>query len=414
MVTRSGVNLTVKAIEAMRPEAEPYYVPDLRCRPLRIRVAPSGLLTWDIVYRVKGGRVRHPSLGPYPAVTLEAARRRATVLKEAASVGRDLLQEEEDAKAAKAHEITVEDLVDRYSRFKNKAGLRTAAEIERRLRRSLAPLLKRRANDIRRRDIRELLDKVADSNRDREAEKRRQVIGAAFRWALARDMVDTDPTYGLPSYGSGAPRERTFDESEIRTFLDWLPVSTLSDDHVTVMRLQLLLGARCGEVSGMHRNEIDVDRWIWTLPAARSKNKRQRVTPLVGWAREIVRAALEGGRKGSLFLAESGAPLRATHVGQALIHRRKRCPLEHFTTHDLRRTFVSRMVDMGISIDLIAAIVGHESGGRETRTLMRHYVRTDQVERKRIALEAWHAAVQQLASRGVPAPNVHSLLSAAL
>ena len=45
---------------------------------------------------------------------------------------------------------------------------------------------------------------------------------------------------------------------------------------------------------------------------------------------------------------------------------------------------------MGISIELIAAIVGHESSvGRETRTLARHYLRANKLERKRGALEAW-------------------------
>ena len=36
------------------------------------------------------------------------------------------------------------------------------------------------------------------------------------------------------------------------------------------LKLELLTGARCGEISGLCAEEIDLDHWTWTLPAARS------------------------------------------------------------------------------------------------------------------------------------------------
>jgi integrase len=72
-----------------------------------------------------------------------------------------------------------------------------------------------------------------------------------------------------------------------------------------------------------------------------------------------------------------------------LLTRRSKLPIATFTTHDLRRTFASLLVEMGIALDLVAAIVGHESGGRDTRTLIKHYVRTDMLERKAHALKTW-------------------------
>ena len=44
---------------------------------------------------------------------------------------------------------------------------------------------------------------------------------------------------------------------------------------------------------------------------------------------------------------------------------------------------------MGVALDLVAAIVGHESGGKDTRTLVRHYVHSDMLERKAHALKTW-------------------------
>ena len=35
------------------------------------------------------------------------------------------------------------------------------------------------------------------------------------------------------------------------------------------------------------------------------------------------------------------------------------------------------LAEMGFSLDLVAAVIGHEAGQRETRTLVRHYIRSD-------------------------------------
>ena len=51
---------------------------------------------------------------------------------------------------------------------------------------------------------------------------------------------------------------------------------------------------------------------------------------------------------------------------------------------------------MGVALDLVAAVVGHEAGGKETRTLVRHYVRTDLIDRKAHVLRAWDERLQDI------------------
>jgi hypothetical protein len=52
--------------------------------------------------------------------------------------------------------------------------------------------------------------------------------------------------------------------------------------------------------------------------------------------------------------------------------------------------------EMGVALNLVAAVVGHEAGGKETRTLVRHYIRTDLIERKTRALMAWDQRVRDI------------------
>jgi Arm DNA-binding domain len=197
--------------EALRPSYTPYRVSDQRCVGLAVRVAPSGVKTWDLAYRIRGsGKVRRVSLGRVADVSLEKARERANELTSASRAGRDLIAEESDSRAAAASRLTIEKLIALYVRRRVAGRLRTAADIERRLNRALAPILDRHADDIRRRDIRELLDAVADRGTEREAEKRRQTVGAMFRWALSQDIVETDPSAGEGLRSRHAARPRAF------------------------------------------------------------------------------------------------------------------------------------------------------------------------------------------------------------
>ena len=412
-LTRGAVSLTHRAIEALRSAETPYRVSDQRCVGLAIRVAPSGLKTWDLAYRIRGtAKIRRLSLGRLGDVSLEQARQRANELTGAARAGRDLLAEEVETRTAAASRITVEKLIAVYIRRRVAGRLRTATEIERRLNRALVPILQRHAEEIRRRDIRELLDIAADQGIEREAEKRRQTVGAMFRWALSQDIVETDPTAGLKAYDPGTPRDRVLSADEIEALWKWLETDSIPPDPADILRLQLATGARCGEISGMHAEEIDREQWTWTLPAARSKNKRPRVTPLVGVARQIVEARLSGVQSGPLFTAETGTTFTAAHIGHYLLARRDKLPINKFTTHDLRRTVATFLAEMGISFDIVGAIIGHEAGGRETRTLVRHYVRTDFIERKKTVLEVWDRRLREIIEGKTTTGNVTRLKDA--
>jgi integrase len=389
-LSRGAQLLTHRSIEALRAAEAPYRVPDQRCKGLAVRVAPSGMKTWDLAYRIRGTKkMRRLSLGRTTDVSLEQARERANGLTSAARGGRDLIAEEDEARDAAASRITVRTLIDLYLRRRVFGRLRTAKTVESRLRRTLSPILQRYAAGICRRDIREILDAIVDTGKGREAEKRRQVCTAMFRWALSQDIVETDPTAGLEAYDRGTPRDRVLTVEEIETLWKWLDSDALSVEAAEILKLELLIGARCGEISGLRAEEIDREKWVWTLPAARSKNGRQRVTPIVGAAREILGPRLSAVEKGPLFRLETGAIMTSAHIGHYLLTRRARMPVATFTSHDLRRATATLMVEMGIALDLVAAIIGHESGGKDTRTLVRHYVRTDLLERKAHALRAW-------------------------
>jgi integrase len=356
-----------------------------------------------LVYRVKGsGKVRRLSLGRVGDVGLEQARERANALTSAARQGRDLIEEEAQALSAQEQEITVRKLVERYVETRVRGRLRTAKELERRLERTLQPLMARKASSLHRREFRALFDAAVKQGFLREAGQRRQAVKAMFKWALSQDLIETDPTAGIAcdGYSLGAPRDRVLSHSEAQVLCHWIG-DELAGSVGDCLKVQLCLGARCGEIGGMRPEEIDRHRelWLWTLPASRSKNKKPRVTPLIGLARELVEARIGVLDQGQLFTTETGGPLYSGIVGQHLRQRWDRLPIERFSTHDLRRTAATRMAELGIPLELVAMIIGHESAaGRDVDILRRHYLRSDLIERKAAALDRWDKHLKTIIS----------------
>jgi integrase len=411
-VTRTGPRRTVlthRTVDALKPASEAYRVSDVRCPGLGVRVASSGAKGWEAAYRIRGtSTVKRKALGAFPAVSLEEARTRAAALTSAAQLGKDLLAQEAEERAEQASRTTVGNLIEEY--IKRACGkLRTRHEIRLRLKRALVSLAEQPAEDVKRRDLRRLLDAVSDRGATREAEKQRQSIGAMFNWATSQDIVPESPIRGLKAYSSGEARDRLLSPEEIKIFWNWLEASDLTDDMADALRLQLCLGARIGETAGMRAEELNRVEWLWTLPAARSKNKKLRVTPIIGVAREILSKRLRLSKDGPLFVNETGAALRSNDVGSAIVTRRKQIPLDHFVSHDMRRTVATQLIDIGINYDIVAAVLGHEPGDKNTRTLVKHYVRSDLIPQKRVALEAWDSRLTGIIKGCQQSSNVFTL-----
>lgn len=394
VATRASVALTHRFLETAKPEAVAYRVPDARCAGLAVRVAPSGLITYDLAFRIAKSKVfKRLSLGKFPDISLEAARGRANDLTRAARTGRDLLNEEAQTKAAQAARITLDQLIVEYAKRRLAGRLRTAHEIEGRLKRTLDPIAHRPADEIRRRDIRSLLNATSDAGHPREAEQRRVCLNGLFKWAIAQDFIADNPMYGLSSFGRSPPRDRVLTIEEIRCLWKWLDAGGLPPAAADILKLQLCLGARCSEVGGMTVEELDTATWLWTLPALRSKNKKARVTPIVGIAREIIRRRLLRTSAGPLFVTAAGQPLTSMHLGHFLLDHSY--PIAKFGTHDLRRTVATQMAEgLGISLETIARVIGHTAGGAATRTLVAHYVSAEFIEQKTTALLEWDARLR--------------------
>jgi integrase len=121
-----------------------------------------------------------------------------------------------------------------------------------------------------------------------------------------------------------------------------------------IIRLALVTGQRVGEISGMTRSELDLAAREWRLSASRTKNKHAHVVPLSDMALAVIREALADAGKSERLFA-----LPAKVVPQLVAQAQAEIGLDKWVPHDLRRTVLTCMAEMGVEPIVLGHVANH-------------------------------------------------------
>jgi hypothetical protein len=108
-----------------------------------------------------------------------------------------------------------------------------------------------------------------------------RVIRPCLKWAEKRDLVQSGTAVELDQLVAVRARERCLSHNELQAI--W---PHLEGSHGCVMKWLLWTGCRLNEAVGMKWGEIADG--VWTIPATRSKNGRQKAVPLPKQALELL------------------------------------------------------------------------------------------------------------------------------
>lgn len=263
-------------------------VPDGRCAGLYLVVQTSGVKSWAARYRLNGKSAKL-TIGRFPTVSLAEARRQATAVLKKVEDGLDpaIEKRKTDTEAADKKRDTVQACYDRYTEHK-KQRVRTltwtaTAGI---FRREVLPEWGGRSvHDIRRRDVMDLVENIAET-RPIAANRTLTALTTFFTWLMGRDIIVASPTAGVVAPGRENERDRKLSDEETIRF--WKACDSIPAPYGDEYRLLLLTGARRSEIAELPWSEVDEQSGTWTLPAERSKNKQVRITPLSRQALEIL------------------------------------------------------------------------------------------------------------------------------
>jgi integrase len=380
---------------------------------LALRVTANGAKSWSAFYRFKG-RLRRFTIGSYPAIKPATARREAQAALERVRAGADPGEEKRARREMRTPETdtfgaVAADYLERHVRANNRPS--TFREAERDLRHdALQKWRTRPIASLTRRDVLDLVEKIAERGAPVQANRTLSRLGALFRWAVERDRLAASPAERLKPLAVEQARDRVLSDAELRWM--WHACDEIGWPFGPVARLLLLTGQRRNEVAGMTWTEVDLDGGLWTIPRHKAKNGREHQVQLSAAATSVLRSlprfadfadmiftttlktpvsgfADAKRRLDAAMLVAKRAEL-GTHKGDAI---------PNWTLHDLRRTATTGMARLKIPPHVVDRILNHTGGTISGVAAV--YNRFEYLEERRAALEAWGRFVDGLIT---PAP----------
>jgi integrase len=330
-----------------------YFDEDLPGFGLRLR-AGSKKKVWLCRYDHDGVQRKY-KIGYAARLTAEQARKKAKMIMADVILGGDP-QAKKAEERRKSH-FTLRSVANQYLQYQEKKlRPKSLKEAQRYLLKSFRSLHVMPIHKIARRDVAVILTNLALKNGPIAAARSRAILSALFTWAKGEGLIEGDnPVAGTNNPAEGiSARDRVLSDSELVAV--WNACG--DDEGGRIVKLLMLTGARREEVGGMQRVELDRDNGTWTIPASRTKNRREHTLTLPGLAWSIIEKIPH---RDSDHLFGTGAR-GFNNWHKAKIALDQRCQIAPWRLHDLRRTAATRMADIGIQPHIIEQVLNHQSG----------------------------------------------------
>ncbi len=204
-------------------------------------------------------------------------------------------------------------------------------------------------------------------------------VRSFYRWMHRDERVDVNPARAV-----GSPRlPRTLpaylDKQQADTLLQHATTRAQSGDFDDVRNLAMLelfysSGLRLSELRGIDLPDLDL---VSQQVKVRGKGRKERIVPIGDHAQRALRNYLtvrdrqlaqiggtKGGRlaRGAVFLSNRGTRLSARGIQHAVVNLLNTVSEgAGLSTHSLRHTFATHMVDAGADLRAVQELLGHAS-----------------------------------------------------
>jgi integrase len=426
--------LTAAAVVRFKAGKKRRVIRDGGSRSLYLVVQPSGHKSWLMRFRGPSGKAAKMVIGPVdlsgaevqgePVIgmplTLSAARQLAAQVHRDRARGQDVVADHkvrkhrQRAESADRGSNSFATLARRYVEEHAKPKVRGWRELARNLGldpddEDLAPIpgglagrwADRDARSIDGHDVHAVVDEARrigtpgiQARRDGASESRARALHSAlsafFGWGLRHRRVDANPCAGVWRPRAPAARDRVLTNAEVVKF--WRATEVIGGPFGAVLQLLLLCGQRLAEMAELQWDELSEDGSEIRLPGTRTKNRRPHTVPLAPMAREIIANVPRIDGCAFVFTTNGRTPVSGWSKTKKQLDAEM--GIVPWRLHDLRRTAISGMGELGVRVDVIELSVNHVSGARAG--VAGTYNRSELLAERRAALERWAAHVAGL------------------
>jgi integrase len=303
------------------------------------------------------------SVGHFPSMTVEEARKAARQLRIAVDLGGNPSQDRQAIRSAP----TVADYIDYYTGEYAQAHLeeQTASEMRQLLDRFVRPSLgTRKMSDVQQADIDRIHGRVKSEVSVYRANKVLAGLSKMFTLANRDRACSLNPCRGIKKFPEDQ-RQTHLNQSQV---VRLLKACDRYDDVQAgnVIRLLLMTGARFREVLHATWSQFDLEGRSWTKPSSHTKTKRVHKVSLARAAVQLLRTMERDKTSAYLFPGRSLEAPR-TDLKRPWRAIQQAAGLEGYRLHDLRRTYASFMLSSGQTLDVVGRMLGHTQASTTKR-----------------------------------------------
>lgn len=347
---------------------------------LHLAVTPAGGKLWRMAYRLDG-RAQLASFGPYPLLSLAAARAERDGL-------RLKLLKGEPVKAPKAKaSITLEAASDTYWATRQDLTPDYRANAEAALARHIFPKLgNKQIRSIDRTALLDVLKTMDAAGLTVFVRKTRMWAGQVWDWAVEHGHADTNPA-ALIDPRKAFSRARVVNMAalelpEVAGFMARLELEGIIQS-AQACRLMALTGLRTQELRGLRFEEIDGD--LLRIPDSRMKKDLDLLVPLSRQARAIL-DNMRLRSRGSSYVFPNDRRLDRPMSENAVLYLIGRMGYAgKMTGHGWRSVLSTWANEAGFNSDAIERQLAHVPGDK-VRGI---YNRAEYLPERRAMLQAW-------------------------
>jgi integrase len=339
------VNMTDRFVKTLKPGAQAVEWFDEDTWGLSLKINPGGSVTWYYNYtRRSDGVRRRVQLGKVEALSVKDARLKARRTMGLVADGKD--------PAADRQAMTVGELAEKYLTLYAEKEKRTGRQDRLAIAKDVLPIMGRlKAEAATRRDIGRITERMVGRGVTVGASRTFAIVSKMFNWAVAEGLLEHTPCAGMRKPFKTGERERVLCDGELRAVWNGLPKAKISKDGQAVLKLCLITSQRLGEVTGMSKDEFNLETCVWTIPSDRFSPGGRAA----GFQGGLDRVPFPG-------YGKDDAP-RSSSVGKAVRRSRDAIGIAHWTAHDLRQTAATYMADLGVPPHVIAHALNRASLG---------------------------------------------------
>jgi integrase len=355
-------NFTKIFIESLEiPEAgQRSYYKDAKVIGLEIMVTSSGHKSFKVTKK-KDGKFIRITLGGYPDLSIENARKKALEVNTQLAQGVNPNEEKNQLRK----EMVFGDLFALYMDLYSKKHKRSWKYDEREVNKFLGHWFKRKISEIKNQEIRTLHEKIRENNGLYQANRLLERIRAIYNKAIEWGYKGENPANNIKKFKETS-RDRFIQPDELPRIFRALEneENEVTRDYIYI---SLYTGARKANVLEMRWDEINFTTKEWRIP--KTKNGDAVSLPLIKEAVEILKNRKKENAKMELeaLQAEHVFPSISSKSGHLSDPKKawhrilKEAQIEDLRLHDIRRTLGSYQAITGASLPIIGKSLGHKS-----------------------------------------------------